>query len=237
MSAGRLFLIPTNLSTPFEPGAILPETVRQTVHGLTHFVVEDPKTARTFLKAVGTAQPLQALSLSILNEHTASGDVDALLAPLRQGLDLGLLSDAGAPAVADPGALLVAAAHRAGFAVMPLIGPSSLLLALMASGLNGQRFAFHGYLPQEKSARIAAIQSLEKESAQKTMTQLFIETPYRNQAMLADLLATCRTSTRLAVAADLTGPTQSVQSMTIEAWRKQPQPDLAKRPAVFLLLA
>jgi len=237
MSAGRLFLIPTNLATPFEPDAILPEAVRQTVHGLTHFVVEDPKTARAFLKTVGTAQPLQSLSLSILNEHTAPAEVDALLAPLRQGIDVGLLSDAGAPAVADPGALLVAAAHRNGILVAPLVGPSSILLALMASGLNGQRFAFQGYLPQEKSARIAAILALEKESAQKAMTQLFIETPYRNQAMLADLLATCRVTTRLAVAVDLTGPTQAVHSMTIEAWRKQPQPDLAKRPAVFLLLA
>lgn len=237
MNAPTLYLIPTNIAQSTPPDGFLPTQVQAIVHRLEDFVVEDAKTARAFLKLCGTALPLQALRLSTLNEHTAARDIDALLAPLKAGRDLGLLSDAGAPAVADPGALLVAAAHREGIAVMPLVGPSSLLLALMASGLNGQRFAFQGYLPQERGARVQAVQALERESAQKGMTQLFIETPYRNQAMLADLLATCKPATRLAVAADLTGVNQFIESRSVQSWRDRPLPDLGKRPTVFLLLA
>lgn len=237
MTAPTLYLIPTNLAESLPADAFLPTHVRQIVHGLEDFVVEDAKTARAFLKLTGTAQPLQALRLNTLNEHTPEREVAALLEPLRAGRSLGLLSDAGAPAVADPGALLVAAAHREGFSVMPLVGPSSLLLALMASGMNGQRFAFQGYLPQERGARVQALQMLEKESAQKGMTQLFIETPYRNQAMLADLVATCRPGTRIAVAADLTGVNQFIASKTAQEWKSKPLPELGKRPTVFLLLA
>jgi 16S rRNA (cytidine1402-2'-O)-methyltransferase len=237
MSSPILYLIPTNLAEAVPADAFLPAQVRSVVHRLEDFVVEDAKMARAFLKLCGTAQPLQALRLSTLNEHTPESEVEALLAPLQAGRDLGLLSDAGAPAVADPGALLVAAAHRAGFTVMPMVGPSSLLLALMASGLNGQRFAFQGYLPQERGARIQSLQALEKESAQKGMTQLFIETPYRNQAMFADLVATCRPATRIAVAADLTGANQFIGSKSAQDWKRQPLPELGKRPTVFLLLA
>jgi 16S rRNA (cytidine1402-2'-O)-methyltransferase len=237
MSTGTLHLIPTNLALPFEAGAILPEQVRQAVHGLDYFIVEHAKTARQFLKQVGTAKPLQELQMAELNEHTAARELEPLLEPLLEGRNAGLLSEAGAPAVADPGAALVKLAHQRGIRVVPHIGPSSLLLALMASGLNGQRFAFHGYLPADKQARIKAIRELEQESSRHDMTQLFIETPYRNAALFGDLVAACLPNTRMCVAINLTAPDESVISRDIEAWKRAPQPDIDRKPTVFLLLA
>jgi 16S rRNA (cytidine1402-2'-O)-methyltransferase len=171
-----------------------------------------------------------------LNEHTPSSEVAALLEPAIQGRDLGVLSEAGAPAVADPGALLVAAAHALGIQVVPLVGPSSLLLALMASGLEGQRFRFVGYLPADSAARRAAIAELERQSSRLAETQIFIETPYRNDALLGDLLQACKGSTRLAVAAELTSPREWIRMERIEGWKKRSEP-IGKRPAIFLLLA
>lgn len=237
MKSGRLYLIPSNLASPFDPAANLPAVTLAIVRRLTDFVVEDPKTSRAFLKTCGTDAPLQAISMATLNEHTDSQLVDALLAPLLAGRDLGLLSDAGAPGVADPGALLVAAAHRHAIEVIPLVGPSSILLALMGAGLNGQKFVFQGYLPAERSARLGALRQIEKESAQGRLTQVFIETPYRNSALFADILATCGSSTRLCVAADLTTASQLLRTRTIAEWKQQAAPDLNKRPTVFLLQA
>jgi 16S rRNA (cytidine1402-2'-O)-methyltransferase len=237
MSNGRLYLIPSNLATPFEPGSILPATALAIVRRLTDFVVEDAKTSRAFLKACETDAPLQAISMTVLNEHTIPADVESLLAPLLAGRDLGLLSDAGAPGVADPGALLVAAAHKRSISVIPLVGPSSILLALMGSGLNGQRFTFQGYLPVDRQARLAVLRNIEKESAVNSTTQVFIETPYRNTALFADILATCRPGTRLCVAADLTAEHQLLITMPLSEWNKRPPPDLNRRPTVFLLLA
>jgi 16S rRNA (cytidine1402-2'-O)-methyltransferase len=237
MSTGALYLIPTNLALPFEAGAILPAQVQQTVHRLDYFVVEHAKTARQFLKQIGTSKPLQELEMAELNEHTAARDLEPLLGPLMAGRDAGLLSEAGAPAVADPGAALVKLAHQRGIRVVPLIGPSSLLLALMASGLNGQRFAFHGYLPQDKQARVKAIRELEQESARRDMTQLFIETPYRNGALFSDLIAACAPGTRLCLATNLTAPDEAVVTRDIEAWKRAPQPDIDRKPTVFLFLA
>lgn len=237
MKAGTLYLIPTNLAFPFEPGRILPADAQKVISALDYFIVEHAKTARQFLKQVGTAKPLQELGMAELNEHTATRDLEPLLAPLLQGRDAGLLSEAGAPAVADPGAALVKIAHQQGIRVVPLIGPSSLLLALMASGLNGQRFAFHGYLPADKQARVKAIRELEQESAKRDMTQLFIETPYRNTALLADLVSTCVPSTRLCLATNLTAPDESVISRDIAAWRNAAAPDIDRKPTVFLMLA
>ena len=171
-----------------------------------------------------------------LNEHTPAAQVPALLAPALGGKDLGLLSEAGLPAIADPGALLVAAAHAQGIAVHPMVGPSSILLALMASGLEGQRFRFHGYLPADANERRARITQVERASARDRETQIFIETPYRNDAMLADLLATCRATTRLAVAAELTSQREWILVQSVAAWRAKPL-TIGKRPAVFLLLA
>lgn len=233
---GILYLIPVPLG-PTAPEASLPANVLATVRPLTHFVVEQAKTARAFLKAVGTEVPLQELHLEELNEHTKADALDRLLTPLRVGHDVGLLSEAGCPAVADPGANLVALAQRENIRVIPLIGPSSLLLALMASGLNGQRFAFQGYLPAKEVERSKALRDLESESRKKQQTQVFIETPYRNQAMFNGILQACQPATRLTIATDLTLSSESVITRTIAQWKKQTPPDIERRPTVFLLLA
>ena len=231
-----LFLIPVPLTEDGTPEDVLPAEVLERIRGIRDFVVENAKTARRFLAACRHPGPLSALGISILDEHTAEADVPALLAPLRDGRPLGLMSEAGAPAVADPGARLVAAAHAEGLRVVPLTGPSSILLALMASGLEGQRFRFAGYLPVAGPDRVAAIRDLESRSAAAKETQVFIETPYRNDALLADLVKTCREDTRLTVAADLTGSTEAIRTASIGQWRRAPNAP-GKRPAIFLLLA
>ena len=231
-----LFLIPTPLGTPDTP-CLLPHEQAQIVT-LTDFVVEAEKTARAHLKHFGIVTPIRELNLKTLNEHTNSQNLPDLLAPLQAGRDMGLLSEAGCPAVADPGANLVALAHQAGFTVKPLIGPSSILLALMASGANGQNFAFKGYLPAEKTARQTTLKALEQHSRQQNETALFIETPYRNDAVLADAVQYLHPSTRLCVACDLTLPNQTIISQTIADWRKlSVLPDLKKRPTIFVLWA
>lgn len=233
---GTLYLIPVPLG-PSAPQESLTPGVLATIRPLGHFVVEQAKTARAFLKAAGTDKPLQELELKELNEHTKSDALSDLLAPLRAGLDVGLLSEAGCPAVADPGANLVALAQQENIRVVPLIGPSSLLLALMASGLNGQRFAFQGYLPAKEAERTKALHNLESESRKRSQTQMFIETPYRNRAMFDAILATCQPGTRLTVATDLTQPGETIRTQTIQHWKKQTPPDIERRPSVFLLLA
>lgn len=233
---GTLYLIPVPLG-PSAPKESLTPGVLATIRPLGHFVVEQAKTARAFLKAAGTDKPLQELELKELNEHTKSDALSDLLAPLRAGLDVGLLSEAGCPAVADPGANLVALAQQENIRVVPLIGPSSLLLALMASGLNGQRFAFQGYLPAKEAERTKALRDLESESRKRSQTQIFIETPYRNRAMLDAILATCQPGTRLTVATDLTQPGETIRTQTVQHWKKQTPPDIERRPTVFLLLA
>ena len=193
--------------------------------------------ARSFWKAAGTDPPLQERQLEELNEQSKADALDRLLAPLRSGHDVGLLSEAGCPAVADPGANLVALAQQENIRVVPLIGPSSLLLALMASGLNGQRFAFLGYLPAKEAERTKALRDLESDSRKHKQTQLFIETPYRNKAMFEGILQTCSPTTRLTVATDLTLPSESVVTLTIAQWKKKTPPEIERRPTVFLLLA
>ena len=236
MTAGRLYLLPAGLSEDTTPDRVVPAAALERIRALAHFVVEDAKSARRWLAACGHPLPMRDIAMASLDEHTPAGDVAALLAPVRAGHDVGLLSEAGLPAIADPGAALVAAAHAEGIAVVPLVGPSSLLLALMASGLEGQRFRFAGYLPADSAARRTALLELERRSARDRETQLFIETPYRNDAMLADVLASCRPSTRLAVAADLTGPTEWIRSAPVSSWKASPA-TIGKRPAIFLLLA
>ena len=236
MTHGTLYLIPVPLGHVV-PEASLPAPVLERIHHLTHFVVENAKSARAFLKAAGTEQPLQALQLEELNEHTRPDALDRLLAPLRAGHDLGLLSEAGCPAVADPGANLVALAQSEGIRVVPLIGPSSLLLALMASGLNGQRFAFLGYLPAKDAERAKALRELEVESKKRGQTQIFIETPYRNRQLFDSILQTCQPGTRMAVATDLTLLGESVRTRTVGQWKKETPPEIERRPTVFLLLA
>ena len=234
--AGTLYLIPTALADPFIPDATLPRTAQALLARLDYFIVENAKSARHFLKTVGTALPLQSLEMRELNEHTAETALQDLLEPIANGRDAGLISEAGAPAVADPGANLVALAHRSGVAVQPVVGPSSILLALMASGLNGQSFAFQGYLPADRPGRLKALAELERESAAKHMTQIFIETPYRNDALFADIMATCAADTIVCVATQLTAPDQSIATRTVGKWRAV-RTELGKRPTVFLLLA
>jgi 16S rRNA (cytidine1402-2'-O)-methyltransferase len=235
-AAGTLYLLPCTLGdTP--ASQVLPQHVIDLARKLTHFVVEQPKTARQFLSALKHEQPIQSLHFASLNEHTASGDLAELLSPLLQGHGVGIISEAGCPGIADPGAALVDLAHRRGIKVVPLVGPSSILLALMASGLNGQCFAFHGYLPIEDEERKKSLAALEQESAKRNQTQLFIETPYRNDKMFASLLAHCRPSTRLCLAVDITLVNEHIQTHSIAQWKRLPKPQLNKRPSLFLLLA
>jgi len=235
-AAGRLYLVPAWLSEDTAPAEAVPAAVLERIRLLERFVVEDAKSARRYLAACGHPKPMRELAFEELNEHTPDTEVPRLLEPLLAGADVGLLSEAGVPAVADPGAKLVAAAHAHGVVVVPLVGPSSILLALMASGLEGQRFRFVGYLPADSAERRNAIAELERQSARNRETQVFIETPYRNDAMLQELISSCRPGTRLCVAADLTGPTEWIRSAPVSAW-KADVPKIGKRPAIFLLLA
>jgi len=218
-----LYAIPTPLGG--SPADSLSESSLKKIRALKHFAVENAKSARAFLGALD--MPVRELNIEVLGENVATH---------LKGEDLGLLSEAGCPAIADPGAKLVEAAHAKGYRVVPLVGPSSIVMALMASGLEGQRFAFCGYLPRDSSERKSALQKLERRSRSEKETQIFIETPYRNDAMFAALLETCGETTRLCVAADLTLPGETIRSRTIAAWRRNPAPP-GKRPAVFLLLA
>ena len=236
MSQPVLYLIPTPLGTADIP-CLLPHEQALIVH-LSDFVVEAEKTARAHLKAFGLARPIRELNLQTLNEHTAATTVPTLLAPLRAGRSIGLMSEAGCPAVADPGAQLVVLAHAEGFAVQPLVGPSSIMLALMASGANGQQFAFKGYLPADKEARATSLKSLERHVQKTHETQLFIETPYRNDALLTDAVGLLHAETRLCIAADLTLPSQLIISQPVAAWRRMAKlPELKKRPCLFVLYA
>ena len=221
-----LYAIPTPLGA--SPAESLPAPALQTVRSLTDFVVENAKSARAFLGALD--MPVRELNIQVIGER------DDLLAPLRAKRSLGLLSEAGCPAIADPGAALVEAAHREGFRVVPLVGPSSITLALMASGLEGQRFAFCGYLPREELQRNNRIRELEHRSKRELETEIFIETPYRNETLLGALLDTCKPTTKLCVAADLTLNSESVKTGTIAEWRRAKAP-IGRRPAVFLFQA
>ncbi|CAM2193837.1 16S rRNA (cytidine1402-2'-O)-methyltransferase [Paraburkholderia kururiensis] len=237
--SGTLYLIPNTLGEGDADSlaAVLPQAVRTRAAGLRYYIGENAKSTRAFLKKVGTEQPVQAIEIRELNVNTPPGEIDKLLEPVLAGTDAGLVSEAGCPAVADPGALLVRRAHERGVKVVPLVGPSSILLALMASGLNGQSFAFHGYLPVDAGERAKRLRELEQQSRKSKQTQIFIETPYRNRALLDALISICAPSTLLCVAADLTLPTETIASRPVSAWKKAPALDLQKRPAIFLLLA
>lgn len=242
---GTLFLIPNTLGPTESLASVIPPQVLDTTSRLDYFVAENAKTARAFLKQVSAthplAKPLQQIEIAELNVNTPAQALAGLLEPLLQGRDAGLLSEAGVPAVADPGADLVRLAHQRGVTVRPLVGPSSLLLAVMASGLNGQSFAFNGYLPTDASQRAKRIRDLELRSKQEKQTQLLIETPYRNGAMLEALANGCQPGTLVCVATDLSLPGESVRTQTAAAWKKElaagKAPDFHKKPTVFLFLA
>lgn len=233
MSAkGILYLIPTTLGD-CQITDVMPQRNLEVVNSIDHYVAEDIRTARRYLSKIGIEKPIQDLEFSKLNKRTLQEDVPELLKPALDGHHLGLMSEAGCPGVADPGADLVREAHRSGVKVVPLVGPSSLLLALMASGLNGQNFTFQGYLPKDSQLRCKKITQLEKLVEQGT-TQMFIETPYRNQQMFDDILKTCSGNTMLCVATDLTLQTESVVTRSIAKWKGH-RPAFKKRPTMFLL--
>ena len=218
-----------------DPREVLPGYVLEQACSLQCFVVEELRTARRFLSKYGLKGKIDTLEFHELNEHTTPDEVKAML-PLFEGRDVGLITEAGLPAVADPGSSLVALCHKNGIRVVPLVGPSSLMMALMASGLNGQSFAFVGYLPAKSEERRSAIRSMEKQSASRNQTEICIETPYRNDAMLADLLGQLSPSTRLCVAADISLPEETIISKTVAEWKKSAF-TIGKRPCVFLILA
>ena len=235
MNKGKLYLIPTPLGDN-DPAEVLPGSVMEKACSLRVFVVEETRTARRFLSRYGLKGRIGELEFHELNEHSSAADIEALGALFDSGEDVGLLSEAGLPAVADPGAELVALCHRRGIEVVPLVGPSSLMLALMASGLNGQSFAFCGYVPAKTEERRSALKALEKQSAAARRSQIIIETPYRNDSLLADMLQTLAPRTRLCIAADITLPTQFIRTDSIAGWRSH-VPEIGKRPCVFIILA
>ncbi|TAM83704.1 MAG: SAM-dependent methyltransferase [Candidimonas sp.] len=235
-TVGTLHLIPVGLGEA-PPSLWLPTDAQALVSRLTVFIAENAKTARSFLKRIGTAVPVSEITIHTLNATTRAAQIEDWLAPLRRGGEIGLVSEAGCPAVADPGARVAAAAHRMGLRVVPWVGPSSILLALMASGLEGQRFAFHGYAPVAPGARAATIKTWETASRCHDQTQLFIETPYRNTAVFHTLLQTLAATTRLCVARSLTTQEEWIRTAGVAEWKTRPPPELHKRPTIFLFQA
>ncbi len=235
MSSGKLYLIPTPLGEG-DPARVLPASVLEIIPTLSCFVVEELRTARRFLSAAGLKGKIDTLEFHELNEHTDPRQVEPLASLFDNGRNVGLLSEAGLPAVADPGALLVALCHRHNIEVVPLVGPSSLMMALMASGLNGQSFAFVGYIPAKTEERRAALRNLEKRSASARQTQILIETPYRNDSLLSDMLSCLSGNTRVCVAANLTCEDQFICTRTVAQWKAHPV-TIGKRPCVFLILS
>ena len=230
---GTLFLIPNNLGDGNGDFCQTPG-IKEIINRIDDYVVESEKGARRFLLKAGIKKKIDELNFSLLNEHTPENNLHELLNPVYLGKNLGIISDAGLPAVADPGADLVFIAHSKGIRVVPLVGASSLMLALMASGLNGQRFCFLGYLPAEKSGRVAKVREIEKISAERGETQIFIEAPYRNQKLLEDLLENCKAETKLCIACDILMPAEFIVTKKIKDWKKQ-VPQINKRPSVFLI--
>lgn len=235
MKKGVLYLVPSSIAEETQQ-AVIPGHVRQALPGIRHFLAEDVRTARRFLSSLKLYASIEPLQFEVLNKDTKPAELKALFQPLLEGHNVGVISESGCPGVADPGALAVQYAHEQGIQVAPLVGPSSLLLALMGSGLNGQRFTFHGYLPIDGKEAGNTIKALEKESRSRQQTQLFIETPYRNNTMLQNLLRNLHDDTRLCVAVDLTGKEESIKTFPVSKW-KNLRPELPKVPAVFLFLA
>jgi len=233
MPTGTLYLIPVPLADAAAAKSFTPYLV-QTINSITEYIVENEKTARKFLKEAGLQTPQSQLIIHDYGKHARNADISTFFTELLAGRDAGLMSEAGCPGVADPGADVVAEAHRRGIKVVPLVGPSSILLAIMASGFNGQSFTFHGYLPIDKADRSRRIKELEGFTERLKQTQLFIETPFRNNALLEEILKSCKPNTRLCIACNLTAEDELVKTQTVAAWKKAP-PDLHKKPTIFLL--
>ncbi len=230
---GKLFLIPTPLA-PDTLNKIVTDDMTNVIKGLDYFLVENLRTARRFVSSLKLGKVIEDLHLDLLDKKTSSREIHRLCAPLANGHDIGILSEAGCPGIADPGNLAVAYAHQQGIEVVPLVGPSSIFMALMSSGFNGQSFAFHGYLPIDKQKRAQAIKALEKEMLRSNQTQIFMETPFRNDHLFADLVKCCQPNTKLCVARDISGEGEFIKSRTIKEW-KSTMPELHKVPTIFLL--
>ena len=233
---GTLYLIPCPISDQTAISDVLPELNKQIIDTLDYFIVENTRSARRFLSKAKIARPIDELTFRELNEHvTSPREVEELVRPLLEGRSAGVISEAGVPAVADPGALVVAQCHRRGIRVVPLVGPSSIILSVMASGLNGQSFAFNGYLPVKEPDRSRAIKRYESRALAENQSQLFIEAPYRNAKLFEQLLKTCAPTALLTIAVDITAPTESIITRPIAEWRKCSMPEINKRPAIFIL--
>ncbi|MEZ7498845.1 SAM-dependent methyltransferase [Flavobacterium sp. Arc3] len=230
---GKLYLIPTTMGD-CDPMDVLPQTVKRTIDFIDYYIVENEKTARKSIKEVHPEKKQSELILFVLNKRTEVKEHQDFIQPLLEGENVGLMSEAGCPGVADPGAVIVKLAHEKGIQVVPLVGPSSILLAMMASGMNGQSFTFHGYLPIDKDEKRASFKTLERTSFEKNQSQIFIETPYRNNNLLEDLLQTLHPETHLCVATDITLPTEYIKTKRISAWKKETI-DLHKRPTIFII--
>lgn len=230
---GKLYLIPVPLGEN-DPAEVLAPTIKATIARLDDFIVENEKTARKFIKRIHPEKVQSSLRLSSLNKHTQPNELLSMLEPCLNGHDLGIMSESGCPGVADPGAVIVKLAHQKGIQVVPLVGPSSILLALMASGMNGQSFAFNGYLPIDKSEKKSALKFYEKLSAEKNQSQIFIETPYRNHKLIDDLTQTLQPNTLLCIAADITLETELIKTQRVLDWKKS-KIDIDKRPAIFII--
>lgn len=229
-------MIPCPISDQTAPWEVLPAANRTVMDALDYFIVENTRTARRFLSKAGVARPIDELEFRELNEHTAAGrDVEELVVPLLAGRSAGVISEAGVPGVADPGALVVEACHRHGVRVVPLVGPSSIVMAMMASGLNGQSFAFNGYLPVKPPERAQAIRRLERRARSEGQSQMFIEAPYRNAKLLEQLLQVLAPDTQLTVAIDITAPGEIIRTLAVEKWRRVELPEMQKRPAIFII--
>ncbi|NNE31381.1 MAG: SAM-dependent methyltransferase [Winogradskyella sp.] len=232
-SKGKLYLIPTRLGDN-PPLEVLPISIKKVIENLDHYIVENEKTARRFIKRVSPNKSQQSLRLKVLNKYTTEIERNTFLDTCLEGESIGLLSEAGCPAIADPGADIVHLAHQKDIRVVPLVGPSSILLALMSSGMNGQSFTFNGYLPVDKSEKKAKLKNLERLSQEQKQAQIFIETPYRNMKMLEDISQTLHPNTRVCVACDLTLPTEYIRTKTAKEWSNNKE-DLHKRPSIFII--
>lgn len=231
---GKLYLIPTTLGETENPFDVLPQTIKRSIELLDYYIVENEKTARKFIKSICPEKVQASLHLSSLNKHTQDAEYKQMIQDCVEGKNVGLMSEAGCPGVADPGAVIVKLAHEKGVQVIPLVGPSSILLAIMASGMNGQSFAFNGYIPIDAAEKKLAIKNLEKLSISKNQSQLFIETPYRNNKMLEDILSSLHPETYLCVACDITLPTEYIKTMRVVNWKKT-KIDLHNRPTIFII--
>jgi 16S rRNA (cytidine1402-2'-O)-methyltransferase len=230
---GKLYLIPTTLGESV-PDDVLPQTISRVISFTDDFIVENEKTARKFIKAIQADKVQAILRLSILNKRTSPEDYNLMLKPIFEGKNIGLMSEAGCPGIADPGAVIVKIAHEKGIQVVPLVGPSSILLALMASGMNGQSFAFNGYLPIEKTEKKSALKNLERLSFEKDQSQIFIETPYRNNKLLEDMIQILHPNTLLCIACDITLPSEYIKTIRVADWKKT-KVDLHNRPCIFII--